>query len=147
MKKVTTAELSTQLEAGPVALFDVRGDLTYERGHIPGAKSAPLGSLVFRVASIMNPGSYVVVYSHGPACELAANAVERLQNMGLTNVHCYDEGVSGWQASGHELVPTPHARQQAWGPVVNCRHLIVDRERAYGGAFKTSPMEVAGAGG
>ena len=36
MKTITTEELQKRLEAGPVPLFDVRGDVEYEKGHIPG---------------------------------------------------------------------------------------------------------------
>jgi rhodanese-related sulfurtransferase len=147
MKTITTDELHRRLESGPLALFDVRGDVDYETGHIPGAKTAPLGSLVFRVASIMNPDSMVVVYSGGDDCPIAADAVDRLENMGLRNVHCYADGIAGWRAQGLPVVPSPHARLQARGPVVDCRHIVVDRQRAYGGAFSSVPTEVAGAGG
>jgi rhodanese-related sulfurtransferase len=147
MKKLTTNQLRKHMETGPVALFDVRGDVEYEKGHIPGAKTAPLGSLVFRVASIMNPDSLVVVYSGGGDCRIAAEAVGRLENMNLRNVHCYEDGIKGWQATGNSVVPSPHARIHARGPVVSCRHIKVDRERAYGGAFKGKPVAVEGAGG
>ena len=147
MKTITTSELRQRLENGPVAIFDVRGDMDYEVGHLPGAKTAPMGSLVFRVANIMNPGSFVVVYSRGGDCRDAADAAQRLVNMGMTNVHCYQEGVEGWLASGGELIPSPHARVQARGPVVDCRKIVVDRKTAYGGVFLDKPSGVAAAGG
>ena len=147
MKKLTTSELHQRLESGPLAVFDVRGDLDYEEGHIPGAKTAPLGSLVFRVASIMNPDSPIVVYSAGGSCDLGTQAARRLENMGLRNVYCYEDGLEGWRDSGHAVVPSPHARTQARGPVVDCRRIVVDREQAYGGAFKGKPVAVEGAGG
>ena len=50
MKTLTTTELRDRLASGPLALFDVRGDIEFEKGHIPGAKTAPLGSLVFGCA-------------------------------------------------------------------------------------------------
>jgi rhodanese-related sulfurtransferase len=135
------------MESGPVALFDVRGDVEYEKGHIPGAKTAPMGSLVFRVASIMNPDSQVIVYSGGKHDPAAAEAARRLENMKLRNVHCYEEGIEGWRASGLPVVESHHARKQAWGPVREVRHITVDRENAYGGAFKGKPVAVEGAGG
>ena len=128
MKTLTTKDLHDRLELGPVALFDVRGDIEFEKGHIPGAKTAPLGSLVFRVASVMNPESLVVAYSRSED-RLAAQAVD------------------GWQRAGFRVVPSVDAKTQAWGPVVECRHLIVDRDRAYGGAFKGEPGSVDGEAG
>jgi len=146
MKTIKTTELRDRLESGPVALFDVRGDIEFEKGHIPGSKTAPLGSLVFRVASVMNPQSFVVAYS---ASEdgLAAQAVERLESLGLRNVHCYADGIDGWFHAGLSIVPSVDAKTQAWGPVVDCRHIIVDRDRAYGGAFKGEPDSAQGEAG
>jgi len=147
MNTLTTEELSKRLESGPLALFDVRGDVEYEKGHIPGAKTAPLGSLVFRVACVMNPDSDVVVYSDGGDCHLAAEAVERLENLRLRSVYCYEGGLRGWRAAGLSVVPSPSVRVHTQGPVIECRPLIVDRETAYGGAFREEPADVEGAGG
>ena len=147
MKTLNTVELLGRLKAGPVALFDVRGDIIYEQGHIPGAMTAPLGSLNFRIADVMNKGSFVAVYSEGKGCKLASEAVERLENLGLTNVYSYEEGMSGWQAAGHEIVESPFAKVQARGPVVDCRPLVVNTETAYGGVFRHTTDAVEGAGG
>jgi len=147
MKILTTKDLHARLQAGPVALFDVRGDIEFEKGHIPGAGSAPLGSLVFRVARVMNPGSFVAVYSSGGDCTLAAEAVERLENLKLTNVHCYQDGVKGWQEAGHEIVPSVDPKLITRGDVIECRPLTVDVERAYGGAFKHTQTHTDTAGG
>jgi len=146
MKTMSTEELSHRLEAGPLALFDVRGDVDYEQGHIPGAKTAPLGSLVFRVAHVMNPESMVVVYS-GDDGRLAAEAAERLENLGLRNVHWYEAGLEGWRASGRAVQASVNAKVITQGPVQEVRPLVVDRERAYGGAFRGEPEAVEGAGG
>ena len=147
MKTVSTQDLYQRLSETDVALFDVRGDVDYEIGHIPGAKTAPLGSLVFRVVRVMNPDSFVAVYSAGDGCTLAAQAVTRLENLGMTNVHCYSDGLAGWQAADHPVVPSVHPKLQTQGEVQDCRHIVVDRDRAYGGAFKGKPVSTEAAGG
>lgn len=147
MNTITTEDLRPRVEAGDIALFDVRGDVKYEIGHIPGAKTAPLGSLVFRVARIMNPDSLVVVYSAGKGCSLGAEAVDRLENLGMTNVRCYSEGLAGWQEAGLEVVPSAHPKIDAQGEVQEVRSIVVDRDKAYGGAFKGKPVNTEGAGG
>jgi len=147
MKTLTTEELRKRLDSGPTALFDVRGDLEYEEGHIPGALTAPLGSLTFRVASVMNPDSFVAVYGEDAQSGLAAEAVERLENLRMRNVYCYEAGIEGWRAAGLPVVPSVHPKVVARGPVIECRPLVVDRDRAYGGAFKGKPTAVEGAGG
>ena len=147
MKTITTEELHKRMEKQPTAVFDVRGDVDYEYGHIPGAKTSPLGSLVFRVARVMNPDSFVVVYSGGGDCTLASEAVKRLEDLGMTNIHCYEEGLQGWQGAGLEVVESKHAKVQGRGPVTECRPIVVDRENAYGGAFKEKPTDSESAGG
>jgi len=147
MTKISTEELSKRLESGRAAVFDVRGDVEFERAHIPGAKTAPLGSLVFRVARVMNPDSFVAVYSAGKDCGLAARAARRLENLRLRNVHYYEDGLEGWQAAGLSVVESVHARVYARGPVRECRPIVVDTEHAYGGAFKDTTLAVEGAGG
>jgi rhodanese-related sulfurtransferase len=147
MTSISTEELSKRLEAGQAAVFDVRGDVEFERGHIPGAKTAPLGSLVFRVARVMQPDSFVAVYSAGKDCGLAARAAQRLENLGLRNVHYYEDGLESWQAAGLPVVESVHAKVHARGPVRECRPIVVDKEHAYGGAFKETTLAVEGAGG
>jgi rhodanese-related sulfurtransferase len=147
MKTLSTEEIEKLAESGQVPLFDVRGDVEFEQGHIPGAKTAPLGSLVFRVARLMNADSFLVVYSAGGECRLAAEAVERLENLGLKNVHCYEAGIEGWKAAGHPVVPSTDAKAHTRGEFINVRPVVVDRENSYGGAFKGKPVDGEGAGG
>lgn len=147
MKFISTEALYDVLGSRPVALFDVRGDLEYEEGHIPGAKTAPLGSLVFRVAGTMNPDSLVILYSEGGICARAMEAAKRLEALRMTNVHVYPDGLDGWRETGHEVVESPHARVHARGDVVDVRPIVINRERDYNGVFADKPVDVAGAGG
>jgi len=147
MQSLSIQELRERLESGPAAVFDVRGDVQYEYGHIPGAMTAPLGSLVFRVARVMNPDSFVAVYSAGGDCQLGVDAARRLENLGLRNVHCCEEGLEGWRAAGLPVVESIQPKTHGRGPVRECRPVIVDRENAYGGAFKGKPVDGESAGG
>ncbi|MCP4582892.1 MAG: hypothetical protein GY839_14880 [candidate division Zixibacteria bacterium] len=106
-----------------------------------------LGSLIFRVASVMNPDSQIVVYSAGGDCQLAVDAVGRLENLRLNNVYLYEDGLKGWLAEGHSSIESSGARVHTRGPVKKIRPLVVDRENSYGGAFKGEPANVEGAGG
>jgi len=146
MHTIGTEALRERLDLGPVALFDVRGDVVYEKAHIPGAKTAPLGSLVFRVAHVMNRDSFVVVYSDGPD-GVSAEATERLESLGLQNVHCYEAGLEGWRTAGLPVVESVPDRVHTHGPVMEVRPLVVDRENAYGGAFRGKATHTEGAGG
>jgi rhodanese-related sulfurtransferase len=147
MKTINTQDLHDKLETSTIALFDVRGDVKFEQGHIPDSMTAPLGSLVFRVVRVMNPESYVVVYSDGGDCDLSRQAVTRLENLGMKNVHCYEDGLSGWAEAGFEVRASKHAKLHTQGPVLDVRPLVVDRDKAYGGAFKGKPTSTEAAGG
>ncbi|MHC4066785.1 MAG: rhodanese-like domain-containing protein, partial [Planctomycetota bacterium] len=83
MTTLSTDELHKQLESGEAAVFDVRGDLEFELGHIP----------------------FVAVYSAGGDCRLATEAARRLENLGLRNVHRYEDGLEGWRAARLPVVP------------------------------------------
>ena len=147
MNTISIQELQERLDSGPAAVFDVRGDVEFELGHIPNTMTAPLGSLVFRVARVMNPDSFVAVYSTDKDCRLGPEAVERLENLGLRNVHCFEEGLEGWRTAGLPVVESIHAKTHGRGPVRECRPVIVDRENSYGGAFREKPTDSESAGG
>ena len=147
MKTISTEDLKTRVDAGRLAMFDVRGDVKFEKSHIPGARTAPLGSLTFRVASVMNNDSLVIVYSDGGDCTLATQAAERLENLGMKNVQCYSDGMEGWLEAGHTVQESVGAKTHTWGPVADCRPIIVDRDNAYNGIFRTTSTSVEGAGG
>jgi rhodanese-related sulfurtransferase len=147
MTTISTEQLRERLESGRVAVFDVRGDVEFEQAHIPGAYTAPLGSLVFRVARVMEPDSFIVVYSRGKGCDLAFRAAQRLEDLKLRNIHLYEAGLEGWQSAGLPLVESIHAKTHARGPVRECRPVVVDRENAYGGAFKDAAVSTESAGG
>jgi rhodanese-related sulfurtransferase len=147
MNIISQKELEKKMEAGPVALFDVRGDVDYEIAHIPGAKTAPLGSLVFRVASVMDDESFIVLYS-SKNDRMAEEAAERLAGLRHENVWCLENGIDGWIQAGHDVMASPSAKKIAQGPVIDCRPIVVDVENAYGGAFKTTVSDdIGGAGG
>lgn len=145
---MTTDLLHKRVLAGPIALFDVRGDLEFAEGHIPGAKSAPLGSLSDRVAAVMNPGSLVVVYSWGNDYDnLAERAAERLEDLGMTNVYTYDAGFSGWKYAGYPVTGADPAPTRQRRVPTRVFPLVIDRETAFGGAFRGEPGEMPGATG
>jgi hypothetical protein len=95
----------------------------------------------------MSPTSLVAVYSSGPSDGLADEAARRLTDLGLRNVQVYAPGLDGWAADGLPVLPSVDAKVIARGPVRDVRSPVVDRERAYGGAFRDAPTDVDGAGG
>ncbi len=96
---------------------------------------------------MMNPDSFVAVYSQGADCGLATEAVQRLENLGMTNIHYYQAGLKGWEEAGQRVIPSVSPKLHTHGAFQECRSVIVDRKRAYGGAFASSPSSSEAAGG
>jgi 3-mercaptopyruvate sulfurtransferase SseA len=95
----------------------------------------------------MNPESYIVVYSNGGECPFAAEAAKRLEDLKLRNVHLYEGGLQEWREADLPVIPSPNAKLHTQGPVEEVRHVDVDTETAYGGAFKDKSYETEGSAG
>ncbi len=69
-----------------MTLVDTRPAEEYQAGHLPGARSIPLGELPGRVGEIPLDRE-VVAYCRGPYCPLATRAVEILSAAGFRARH------------------------------------------------------------
>lgn len=94
-------ELRRRHDAGEVVIVDVRPELEFEAGHVPGAVSMPLRDLSERMAELPS-GVAVVAYCRGPYCVLAAQAVSELRAGGRRAVRL-DGGVPEWKSAGHPV--------------------------------------------
>ena len=88
---------------GEVVVLDVRPAAEFAAGHLPHARSLPLGELKQRLAELP-PGLPVVAYCRGPFCVMAKAAVELLRQHGRHAEHLTD-GVAEWRARG---LPVAH---------------------------------------
>jgi rhodanese-related sulfurtransferase len=100
MQTIDAHQVKEQIDNVPV--YDVRGDDEYRAEHIPGAKTAPLGSLETRVNDILNKDETVVVYCGSPECDLSKKAADRLETLGFSDVRRFVGGVQGWKDAGFE---------------------------------------------
>jgi rhodanese-related sulfurtransferase/TusA-related sulfurtransferase len=91
---VTNEELQAKLENHEtITIVDVRESAEYAFGHIPGAKSIPLGELEARMGEL-NPTDVVyVVCRTGTRSDLAA---QKLSENGFTKVFNVIPGMSQW---------------------------------------------------
>jgi rhodanese-related sulfurtransferase/predicted transcriptional regulator len=78
---VTGTELLRRVKAGKVTLIDVRPEVEYEAGHLPGAKSIPLEELEHRLKTLPK-NREVVAYCRGRYCVFADEAVAFLKSKG-----------------------------------------------------------------
>src|SRR5262245_19432210 len=81
MEPVSRDDLLDRIKAGSVVLIDVRPESEFEAGHIEGATSIPLESLLKRVSQLPR-GMDIVAYCRGELCVLSYEAVRLLRSKG-----------------------------------------------------------------
>jgi rhodanese-related sulfurtransferase/DNA-binding transcriptional ArsR family regulator len=100
-QEVDRAALLRRARRGEVLVLDVRPAEEYAAGHLPHARSFPLGELKRRLAELPRDVE-VVAYCRGPFCVLARDAVALLERAGRKAVQLED-GVAEWRARGLPL--------------------------------------------
>ncbi|MBK3646587.1 metalloregulator ArsR/SmtB family transcription factor [Streptomyces sp. MBT33] len=93
--EISRDELHARAKAGEVVVLDVRPPEEYLAGHIPGARSIPVGELADRVAELPEE-SEIVVYCRGEYCVLAHDAVRLLTDHGRRAIRL-DDGMLEWR--------------------------------------------------
>lgn len=99
----TRRSLMRKARRGDVVVIDVRPAAEYASGHLPFARSMPLGELRQRLAELP-PDRDIVAYCRGPFCMMSAEAVALLEAHGYRAQKIAD-GPPEWQAAGLPLAP------------------------------------------
>ena len=100
-EQISALELVERLNQNEVILIDVRPEIEYQAGHLPGAVSLPIDQLDERIEELPT-GKTVVAYCRGPYCVYADQALEELSKRGW-QVARLEEGVAEWQEAGYAL--------------------------------------------
>jgi ArsR family transcriptional regulator len=100
-QKISIEDLQERLNKGEVVLLDVRPEVEFRAGHLPGAVSIPQDELEQRVGELP-ASSLIVAYCRGPYCVFADEALEFLEGRGW-QVARLEEGVAEWQLAGFHL--------------------------------------------
>lgn len=111
LEAVEGDELVRRVRSGEVTVLDVRPTEEYEAGHIPGARSIPLGELTARLKEIPRKRE-VVAYCRGPYCVMAVEAVQLLRSKGF-RAHRMEQGVADWRARGWRIATARPATDKA----------------------------------
>ena len=101
MPEVAAAEAKQLIDSG-AQLLDIRTDVEYEAGHIPGARHVPLAD-VPKESTGLAKGDPVILYCRsgnrsGPAAEAFAASG--------WDAHSIEGGLLAWAEAGYELEPT-----------------------------------------
>lgn len=91
-------ELRERLDNGEVVVIDVRPEVEYQAGHIPGAVSVPPDRLE-QLLDELPTDREVVAYCRGPYCVYADDAVRELVARGQPAAR-YKDGLVEWRRAG-----------------------------------------------
>jgi rhodanese-related sulfurtransferase len=105
LEPVSGDELMRRVRNGEVTVLDVRPAQEYHAGHIPGARSVPLGELKQHLANLPR-NREIVAYCRGPQCVMAIEAVELLRKRGF-RASRMEQGVMDWRARGWKMEKLP----------------------------------------
>ncbi len=100
-QRISIDDLQERMSKDEVLLLDVRPEVEFQAGHLPGAISIPLDELEQRLEELPSD-RLIVAYCRGPYCVFADQALELLSSRGW-NVARLEEGVAEWQFAGNLL--------------------------------------------
>jgi len=100
-ERISAAELRERMEEDAVVLIDVRPEVEYQAGHLPGTISMPIDTISQQVDDLPR-NKTIVAYCRGPYCVYADQALELLASRGW-QVARLEEGIAEWQEAGYAL--------------------------------------------
>ena len=98
LPSISSLELKSRLEKGGCHLVDVREPIEHAEEHITGARLIPLGELEKRSHEISRDEPIVVMCRSG---KRGGQAIEKLKELGFTNVCNLEGGIQAWKGEGH----------------------------------------------
>lgn len=101
LEAITMEELHARLD--DVVLLDVRPEVEYRAGHLPGARSVPIEQLETTLPALPRDRT-IVAYCRGPYCVYSDEAVHRLQQQGF-HARRLTVGLPDWRAAGLPVEP------------------------------------------
>jgi rhodanese-related sulfurtransferase len=101
LEAVGTTGLMERLTDGSVVVLDVRPEVEYVAGHIPGALSVPVDSLEAALQTLPKDKE-IVAYCRGPYCVFSDEAVRYFNARGYRASRLM-EGFPEWQAAGYPV--------------------------------------------
>jgi rhodanese-related sulfurtransferase/DNA-binding transcriptional ArsR family regulator len=102
--EISREDLLARLDTGDVVLLDVRPPEEYAAGHIPGARSVPIGRLADDLEDVdaLDADADIVAYCRGAYCVLAHDAVRLLTAQGRS-ARRLEDGLLEWRTHGHPV--------------------------------------------
>jgi len=98
MQSISREQIVKNLEQRrDMAIVEALPQRFFDSGHLPGAINIPHDEIEQKAAALLpDKAQFIVVYCSNKSCGNSTIAVERLQQMGYTNVHKFAEGKENW---------------------------------------------------
>jgi molybdopterin/thiamine biosynthesis adenylyltransferase/rhodanese-related sulfurtransferase len=144
IREISPPQAQARHAAG-ATLIDVREQVEWDAGHIPGAVFIPLGQLDQAIgAAVPDKGTEIILQCRSGARSGRGTAL--LQQLGYTNVVNMAGGILAWEANGLPIdapATLTHAQQARYS-----RHLLIPEVGTKGQAkLLDSKVLIVGAGG
>lgn len=99
---VNADEVSRSAAKEEITIVDVRTPEEYKTGHLEDSILLPLVTINTKAGEIL-PDKNRKLFVYCRTGHRSAQAVETLMQMGYTDVHSMDGGITSWQNSGYPL--------------------------------------------
>jgi rhodanese-related sulfurtransferase len=96
LRDLGPTDLEARLRQGDVALVDVRTEMEFRRGHLPGALSAPLGTVLDHLDEIPRDRDVVLICQTAHRSVVAART---LADRGYDRLYHLVPGMRGWRGA------------------------------------------------
>lgn len=101
MHTVTKSQLEQWIDSKQdMLLIDVLPKESFKKQHLPGSINIPIKNNPSFLPDVQSRGKsqdqLIVVYCASTQCDASAQAAEKLENAGFTNVYRFEEGLEGW---------------------------------------------------
>lgn len=100
-------DLRQIIENEQIIILDIRDELSYLQGHIPGAILVPLSDVNRMAEDILAAKKKIITYCSCPAEEASIDAAFRLRGKGAVEIHVLKGGYPAWAKAGFDVVIGP----------------------------------------
>jgi len=93
-------------DSGNALFVDARTRENFDKGHIPGAASLPVGQFDELIDVFLDRHDMeqpLVTYCSGRTCEDSHNLAQLLIDVGYSDVKVFIDGFPGWKAKGYPV--------------------------------------------
>lgn len=101
--EVSLEDVKKLVETKGATFLDANSEVTYDKGHIPGAVNFSRNSQKLAEVLPKDKSATIVAYCGGPMCSAWEDAAKAAKALGYANVKHFKGGIKGWQDAGQKV--------------------------------------------